>query len=205
MDRSELVLKRSFGRFIDGGNRLVRHEDVCVGLVSIEDNLVSLVLLVVLWLSNVNKIHYFSFPDLETLLTLTTDDFLAKNTGCGLGYRASTTYKTIQLLHTLGEVKANSFQCSSSTCTLCYFITDINIQILCYNQCPFNGCVFSILAEYSTGRSLRYLIQMQTVLLLVKVVLQYVNCKKTTRAELTWIAMSQELLKFKTNQTMQTI
>ena len=33
---------------------------------------------------------------------MTVDDFLAKNTGCGLGYRASTTYKTIQLLHTLG-------------------------------------------------------------------------------------------------------
>ena len=56
MDRSELVLKRSFGRFVDGGNRLVRQEDVCVGLVSIEDNLVSLVLLVVLWLSNIDGI-----------------------------------------------------------------------------------------------------------------------------------------------------
>ena len=56
MDRSELVLKRSFGRFVDGGKRLVRQEDVCVGLVSIEDCLVSLVLLVVLWLSNIDGI-----------------------------------------------------------------------------------------------------------------------------------------------------
>ena len=54
MDRSELVLKRSFGRFVDGGKRFVRQEDVCVGLVSIGDNLVSLVLLVVLWLSNID-------------------------------------------------------------------------------------------------------------------------------------------------------
>ena len=76
MDRSELVLKRSFGRFIDGGNRLVRQEDVCVGLVSIGDNLVSLVLLVVLWLSNIDGIVVVD----EGVITF--DKRLERGVGC---------------------------------------------------------------------------------------------------------------------------
>lgn len=49
-----------------------------------------------------NKVHYFTFPSLNKLLTLNLSDFQAKDTGCGLGYRAQTTLQTVQLLHQLG-------------------------------------------------------------------------------------------------------
>jgi N-glycosylase/DNA lyase len=46
-----------------------------------------------------DKVHYFAFPSLEKLCTLTIDDLKAENnTGCGLGYRAKTTIETIKML-----------------------------------------------------------------------------------------------------------
>ena len=51
-----------------------------------------------------DKVHYFAFPTLAKLSTLTIADFRADNqTGCGLGYRDKTTVKTIALLNELGE------------------------------------------------------------------------------------------------------